>query len=64
MTVLAPSSVVKALKTTYHQKVRERFGESMFRETKLSKNFITSTNYDIGKVHTETAESRRSSNYY
>ena len=36
----------------------------MFRETKLSKNFITSTNYDIGKMHTETAESRRSSNYY
>jgi pimeloyl-ACP methyl ester carboxylesterase len=60
----SPKSIRQYLQLRYNQRVKERWGESIFRELTSVAEFPYYTEVDIGTQHSAVAASRRSNTYY
>ena len=61
---LSPRFVMSLLEEEYHSRVRDRWGESIFRDVVNTSDFAISTEFNIGEQHSHIANTRRSSLYY
>jgi hypothetical protein len=59
-----PKGIRDWLQTKHAQQVKERWGESIFREQTEVSEFPFSSEKEVGELHTSVALSRRSNKYY
>jgi hypothetical protein len=59
-----PKFVCELLHFEYEEKMRERWGENIFRNVVHTKDFAFPSEENVGETHKKIAKSRRSNTYY
>mmetsp|Transcript_26450 Transcript_26450/g.47462 ORF Transcript_26450/g.47462 Transcript_26450/m.47462 type:complete len:719 (+) Transcript_26450:1037-3193(+) len=60
----SPKAIRQFMQEKHYQRVKERWGESIFRENTPTPEFPFSTEKEIGQMHNTIAISRRNNKYY